>query len=514
MWLANKDIEGKDPFGGRGIKLPHTPHGLNSFQHVHNAAVLAALNPSPALYAFLDEVAHLNSDEVRRAVYHEAAYQAAGRISTRNLADHTPKRVVVADRAAAEALAELYPGADVARLAFASLIPESAKAGRRRVHASDAARNADYRDRRKADLLDQLDDVNRPLCETKLPYSYKDISSRPDGKFGGSVFADIYSKLALDQAGSLAVNDFVAWLRDLHDRITPKNDAFLWSPAEFDPDMASDTSRGLANIKAIWGIWLDCDGGDLCPVEFAAMFPHLTLVMYNSASSTKDAPRWRAVIPTMCAMTIDVHRDILMQLMKALNRRGYYPKKQLEKRAQRGLGGKLHGFDPSKFAACSLFYLPVQASAGHDASFFMTFDGGRRLAINPYEWIDKTIIDHRPQPEPDPVRTVRQPMPATECPKLMRMRDLIAEEEAAKAKANLVQRQSEAIERWRHASPGEGNGAFFQLGVELRSAGMSDTDIQTTLAHEAGYARSPSERRAQIKYIMRSLPGSFCRLAA
>ena len=157
VWLANKDIEGKDPFGGRGIRLPHTPHGLNSFQHVHNAAVLAALNPSPALYAFLDEVAHLNSDEVRRAVYHEAAYQAAGRISTRNLADQTPKHVVVADRAAAEALAELYPGADVVRLPFASLIPESAKAGRRRVHASDAARNAAYRDRRKADLLAQMD---------------------------------------------------------------------------------------------------------------------------------------------------------------------------------------------------------------------------------------------------------------------------------------------------------------------------------------------------------------------
>jgi hypothetical protein len=201
----------------------------------------------------------------------------------------------------------------------------------------------------------------------------------------------------------LTVSDFVALLRDLHDRITPKNDAFLWSPAEFDPDMASDTSRGLANIRAIWGIWLDCDGGDLCPVEFAAMFPHLTLVMYNSASSTMDAPRWRAVIPTTCAMTIDVHRDILMQLMKALNHRGYYSKKQLEKRAQRGLGGKLHGFDPSKFAACSLFYLPVQAAAGRDASFFMTLMAvnGRRSTRT----VDRQdIIDHRPQPEPEPVR--------------------------------------------------------------------------------------------------------------
>ena len=129
-------------------------------------------------------------------------------------------------------------------------------------------------------------------------------------------------------------------------------------------------------------------------------------------------------------------------------------------------------------------------------------------AINPYEWIDKTIIDHRPEPEPEPVQTVQQPLPPTECPRLRRMRELIAEEEAAKARANRVQRQSAAIEKWRHASPGDGNGAFFQLGVDLRSAGMSPGEIDATLWQEASYGRHPSERRAQIKYIMRSLPGS------
>jgi hypothetical protein len=101
---------------------------------------------------------------------------------------------VVADRAAAEALAELYSGADVVRLPFASLIPESAKAGRRRVHASNAARNVAYRDRRKADLLAQLEEVNRSSSETKLPYSYKDISSLTDAAFGGSLFHDVGRK--------------------------------------------------------------------------------------------------------------------------------------------------------------------------------------------------------------------------------------------------------------------------------------------------------------------------------
>ena len=156
----------------------------------------------------------------------------------------------------------------------------------------------------------------------------------------------------------------------------------------------------------------------------------------------------------------------------------------------------------------------LQAAAGPDASFFLTFDGGKRQAINPYEWIDKTIIDHRPEPEPEPVQPVQQPMPATECPKLRRMRELIAEEEAAKAKTNLVQRQSAAIERWRYAPPGDGNDAFFQLGVDLDRTGMSPAEIDATLWQEAGYGRHPSERRAQIKYIMRSLRGSPCRLAA
>jgi hypothetical protein len=105
-------------------------------------------------------------------------------------------------------------------------------------------------------------------------------------------------------------------------------------------------------------------------------------------------------------------------------------------------------------------------------------------------------------------------MPATDCPRLRRVRELIAEEEAAKAEANLVQRRSAAIERWRSAPAKGGNDAFLRLARDLERTGLSLADIGTTLWQEAGFARHPSERRAQIKYIMRSLPGSFRRLAA
>jgi hypothetical protein len=508
-WLANKDIEDKDPFGGLGIKLPHTPHGLNCFQHIHNAAVIAALHPSPALYAFLDEVAHLDSNEIRRAVYHEAAYQAAGRISTRNPADHTPKHVVVADRAAAESLAELYPGAHLMPLPFSDLIPKSAKRGPKRIHATSADRKAAYRERWKSDLLAQLDAVNDRSSETHLPYSIKVNSSLTNATFGGSMIRDIYQKHPTGHAGAFAASDFIEWLRDLHSREVGKENAWLWSPAEFEEKTGINTGRGLANITAIWGVWLDNDGGELAFDEFAVMFPHLMMVIHNSSSSAPDAPRWRAIIPTTCAMTIDVHREIMSQIRQALNRRGYYDKNQLRKRVEKGLAGKDHGFDPSKYTAASMFYLPAQAALGAHASFFLVFDGGRRQPIDPYLWIDKSIINHRPEPDSEPVPASTAPICLTrKDPKLTRfLQEMEAERQERWGEAYQC-RVSAALDRWRHHAKGSGNDEFFQLAASLSAAGMPPVEVERTLYAELPFAHGPEsqrDRKADVPRIMRWL---------
>ena len=105
-------------------------------------------------------------------------------------------------------------------------------------------------------------------------------------------------------------------------------------------------------------------------------------------------------------------------------------------------------------------------------------------------------------------------MPPTNCPKLRRMRELLAEEAAAKVQNDRAQRQAAAIQKWRAAPAEAGHAAFFQLGVDLRSAGLSMSDIELTLRQEAGYARHPTERRREINGIMRTLRGSSRRLAA
>jgi hypothetical protein len=60
-----------------------TSLGLNDYSHIHNAVVLSAINPTPAGYPFLEEVAGLDAEQVRAAFYHEGTYQAARRISLR-----------------------------------------------------------------------------------------------------------------------------------------------------------------------------------------------------------------------------------------------------------------------------------------------------------------------------------------------------------------------------------------------------------------------------------------------
>ena len=103
---------------------------------------------------------------------------------------------------------------------------------------------------------------------------------------------------------------------------------------------------------------------------------------------------------------------------------------------------------------------------------------------------------------------------AAGCPRFSRVRELIAEEEAAKADTYRARRQAEAIDSRHGALPGDDNGAFLRLAHDLNRIGMSHADIRSTLRQAAGHGRHPSERRAQIRHIMRSLRRSPQRLAA
>jgi hypothetical protein len=230
------------------------------------------------------------------------------------------------------------------------------------------------------------------------------------------------------------------------------------------------------------------------------------------------APEY-AFIPTTVAMPIIAHEAICQQMMRTVNRAGFWAQKQLD--ADTRIKSRLtHGFDMSKLTPSSLFYLPCQAQNPRD-SFFIDHNTPGRVPLDPYRWAGYAANHHRPEPEPSatvaqPVmRSVAQPpMPPTNCPKLRRMRDLLAGEAAAKVQNDRTQRQAAAIQKWRAAPAETGNRAFFQLGVDLGSAGLSMAEIENSLRLEAENARHPTERRGEVNGIMRTLRGSSRRMAA
>lgn len=454
-WMGNKDINDDYFRSAAAIRLPNSPHGLNSFQHLHNVVVLSALNPPPAHFHFM-ETRGVDAEALRTAHYRSAVYQAVMRISVRNPANIEPKTIVVMDQSTAFWLAELFEGSKVQPLNGMAIQIEPGKRGRPRKHASGLDRDRAYR-KRKRELK----------ASAIIHAGVNDF---------GTAYASIYDRdplLHLDVADD---ETFIALLRDLHRRKLPSKDAnFLFSPAHFDPECPGvETKRGLENVRHVRGIWLDNDGGDLTHKEFARLFPTLRIVAWNTYSSTKDTPRWRCFIPTTQAVTAAVYQAIIEQLMQVLRYAGYVSDAEKAKRPNL----KVHGFDTSKFVASSLFYAPCQA-AEHGASFFHDYNEPGRAAIDPELWIENDI------------RTVSPTHPVSD-----QGQNVIVSAD----KSQVIQ---SATDRWRSTPRGHGNKGFYRLAQDLRRAGLSNDEIRTRLDIEATYAASPKDRAADARRMIR-----------
>ncbi|KQZ32998.1 hypothetical protein ASD50_12890 [Mesorhizobium sp. Root552] len=241
--------------------------------------------------------------------------------------------------------------------------------------------------------------------------------------------------------------------------IPDRADNSLISPAYFNAKEGVNTQRGLKNVEFLRGIWLDNDGGDLEPEKLAKLFPGLEMVIFNTFSSTRAKPRYRAYIPTTTVFSVQTHNTIMNEFWSRFES-----------------ASADHGFDPRKKNAASLFYLPCQA-ADLSGNIFLEFKGGKRKPLEPREWIQKY---HRKPPEAEPS------IPATDW--LMDIAIKPIKEEWRKV-ANI---------------PGAGNDNFFEFALKLRSAGMDDANLKLILHQEAAYARNPEDRRRQIPSIIQS----------
>ncbi len=509
LWMANKDTPDSLFDQANGIRLPNSPHGLNKFQAIDRTVVLSALNPTPGHFGFL-ESRGLSAEDVRTAIYRQAVYQAALRSSLRDPASTSAKTVIVMDSATAYWLANLFPGAEVGPLGGEPLGAALGKAGRPRLHRNDAARKAHHRRESQIRLLieqraltgEDLGEDDYPALEEEVRKAMEELAGHegrlPDdcSGSGGTVFKSKFDTEPLAHVDYADDDTFIAGLRSLHGRtFLHKEDSGLISPAHFDPDMSDATARGLANVRLVRGVWLDNDGGDLSPDAFAALFPALRIACWNTFSSTPERPRWRAFIPTTQAMSKKVHQLVLQQIVKVLNKNGFWSKEDLHRRP-RLRSRLLHGFDRATMTSAALFYLPCQA-ADPRGSFFVDFDAAGRRPLEPVLWIKRAIIE--PLPEVGPPDTAQWSAPPAGPPSDLRLTVRSRDQDAL---------ASSAIGQWRAGcrTGGVGNTEFFKLAVGLRKAGYDDHQLEMTLRDQASAARHPHERRMEISRLVRSLP--------
>jgi hypothetical protein len=522
VWLANKDVPDDLFEQANAVRLPQVAHGRNDWMSFHNAVILSALNPPTSHFKFLERFG-VSPDEAREAIFWQQAYQASTRISTRNPDDPNPKRIIVPDRDTANFIRRQFPGSPEPTPLGGSMIDaKKRKPGRHRLHTSNAEKQAVYRRRKREERAVATAIVNglavpdlgpnlQPIAD-RLRTSAADFAGETALNVQGimaTVYADVWSKDPLAHVALTDADEFIRHLGEMSQRIVEaKEDSGLITPAVMDPDKSGDTSRGLANVRAVWGLWFDFDGGDMTPEALADLFPRYRIAAFNTHSSTPEAPRWRAFIPTTMAMTRDIHTRVLSDLVRVMENAGWFSAEQIAAGRKNPLG--VHGLDPSKFNAASMFYLPCRAAAGVEASFFHDFAGPRRAALDVEAAINRPVIAERevemtPRPRPA-ARPVVQPQPTIVLsPAMHAAKDKLMEQSVAQAAVRREEKVERAIDEWRSCAAGKGSEGFFKFGMALKRAGLEKHEIEAMLRSEAGYGRSPAERRAEVASIMRKV---------
>ena len=505
-YLTNKDDVLNYKNIPNAVRLPNAPHGMNNYQHIRNFVCLSALNPSPGLIGFLRDK-NLTTEEIKNAIYRMAAYQAFLRTAIRNPDDLSIKNALLIDKASAEWMAGLFQGSQVKYLPGLGENLCSKKRGRVRIHNNSADRKRDQRDREKRKIMEEITSLAPDSISNGNCFVLKKLCHENTFKKNyvtqilphGTVFKNKHTKQGVALMGSSA--DFLDILMEMYkESYARKEDNFLISPAVFDPDKPDvSTSRGLENIEYLNGIWLDNDGGGISRIEFAKMFPFLTMYIFNTINSTPAEERWRVYIPTTSGITLEAQKVIIGQIKRVLKDNDYTDSSDLEKIRKTKPKTKLqdHGFDSSKFNGSSMFYAPCQAFHP-TGSFFDIYDDQERSPLNVFSWIKNALEEIRDQYEyqADKTQSTNSEDLILTCPTQI----LLNWEQ------NKEGRIEKAIYKWRNETPkGSGRRKFFGLCQTLINAGLDKFEIEKILLRETNYARSPQERLEEIPALIENI---------
>lgn len=395
VYVANTDYENTNLKNAE--RMPVISHGLNSYQDHTNVYYSPAINRQPKHMQMLDAIGFDNTF-VQRATSHEIVYQAIMRCALRTPDDDSAVNVVVPDKASCESLARLFPGCSIGGIDNNKL-----------KKTKPPAKSVDER-KRKSQFNKSLKEMELTK-RLRFPYIDEDCSDfinldmAPNGaidtdnksKILMSFFPNVHASLGTTED----ISDLIGFRRDMKklytsnvygdginlDGETGKDDNFLFSPAEFDPNKSKDTNRGLENVVYTSFLALDFDNGHLTPEEFIRIFwddalrgEKLAFDIMNSAGHDPEngINKFRVFMYYTTTATVDEHHAIFDTIKSPTAEKGYPTfgddkEKQLWMAERSIKHVKESGLDMSKRPASSMFYLPGKLKGKEDVAFFKLY---------------------------------------------------------------------------------------------------------------------------------------------
>jgi len=450
-----------------GTALPHSPHGLNCYENIHNVIVPAAMLPTPSHVAFAHH-RNLSQDELVEAQHRQAIYQAICRTSLRNRASTEPVHIVVPDKTQAQWLADYFDGAEVGPIGQ----PHQVWRGNRR-HAdkTSLSRVKALRERRQA-LKQGVDRValdalfggilSETVCNGILYTIKNPLHTDRDKIWVGTAFEfKEDNNIARYRQEPMPKRDFVARLRDLALDEVDKDKQVLLSPSYFidrpDPDIEARRARGKGprrrarhNVVCAGHVMLDFDGGHLSHHQFQQIFPHLDYVIYPTKSATDDK-RFRVILFVDRPVTGEQYTHIVATIRDQIASHGF---SHTPPKAGRSPRHPYHGLDRTKMTPENMMYLP---SRPDQIEPYFVYHEGMPISVDA---ITSTNIK-LPEPAPEPVATPPLPDPQS---------------------SQAVDAVTEAMDDYHRIPDGGGRyEGFFKLACRLYGCGLNALDVRMKL---------------------------------
>ncbi|WP_322995420.1 DEAD/DEAH box helicase family protein [Castellaniella sp.] len=485
LYIANKASNHPTLENGYGVRLPGKPHGLNKYMHINHVVVTSAYNPSPTHSEWL-RFNGLSDSEMDVMIHCSEVYQGVMRSALRDPLSTDIKKIFVIDVRTALFLHDLFPGSKLV-VAPIDIPQELDKSGPEKIYISNAEKAKACRDRKKsmdfiaehfASLSDNQDECNGPIKKI-LGNTFHD-NHNIDINYSINVYKTIQCK----GATSCPVLKDITHIHDLMYGFHNRKVASKFANPLFNFTIFNQTPlsvRRAEHAVATPVMILDNDGGGITYKEFVDIFRDVKMLVFNTFSSTKDNPRWRAIIPLSRYAYADEYKIIFNGIMCKLKERGFV----LSAPDPDQPNVMAHGFDLSKSSIVSLYYFPSQAGE-EGGSFYEAHIGD-----------DRTLLD------PDPLMALY----AEYQPQYTATRT-----EFVKFSLGL----EGAVARWREfgSLPGQGDDEFFKLAVAGFRAGLSQDELGHLLTEEAYYAHTPKDRLNRVDYLVNWVFTRLVRLKA